>query len=127
VPWCPSCRDEFREGFTACADCGVDLLPALPADGEAAPEDPGEGWVAVAAASQAMAAELLALRLREEGIDARLLDPRLAGGEADEAPRWRLAVREGQEAAAREALAREVELPEDAEFAEADEEIGEER
>lgn len=127
MPWCPSCRDEFREGFSACADCGTALVAALSVKGEEAEAGPGEGWVGVAAAGQVMAAELLALRLREEGIDARILDPRLAGGEADEVPRWRLAVPEGQEAAAREALAREVELPEDAEFAEADEEIGEER
>ncbi len=30
--FCPSCRTEYRAGFTKCADCGVDLVPELPAD-----------------------------------------------------------------------------------------------
>jgi hypothetical protein len=29
--WCPSCGDEFREGFTTCADCGVALVHEQPA------------------------------------------------------------------------------------------------
>lgn len=24
---CPSCREEFRDGFTTCADCGNELVP----------------------------------------------------------------------------------------------------
>lgn len=30
--FCPSCKTEYREGFTRCADCGVDLLNSLPAE-----------------------------------------------------------------------------------------------
>jgi hypothetical protein len=30
VPFCPQCRDEFREGFDVCADCGVALVEELP-------------------------------------------------------------------------------------------------
>jgi hypothetical protein len=30
--YCPSCRDEFREGFTSCGRCDVDLVVELPAD-----------------------------------------------------------------------------------------------
>jgi hypothetical protein len=26
---CPQCRSEYREGFTHCSDCDVDLVPAL--------------------------------------------------------------------------------------------------
>jgi len=36
--FCPECRSEYREGFTRCTDCDVDLvaeLPALPAVDEA--------------------------------------------------------------------------------------------
>ena len=29
MPWCPKCRNEYREGFTVCADCGVDLVDEL--------------------------------------------------------------------------------------------------
>lgn len=28
--FCPSCRAEFREGFTECADCGEALVAELP-------------------------------------------------------------------------------------------------
>jgi len=29
--WCPSCRTEYREGSTRCADCGAELVDELPA------------------------------------------------------------------------------------------------
>lgn len=32
--FCPQCACEFREGFTRCSDCDVDLVPALPMTGE---------------------------------------------------------------------------------------------
>ena len=28
--FCPECEGEYREGFTRCADCEVDLVAALP-------------------------------------------------------------------------------------------------
>ncbi len=28
--FCPQCKSEYREGFLKCADCGVDLVGALP-------------------------------------------------------------------------------------------------
>ena len=28
--WCPTCRDEYREGFTVCSDCGSTLVPERP-------------------------------------------------------------------------------------------------
>jgi hypothetical protein len=34
--FCPKCRGEFREGFTHCKKCGVDLVETLP------PEETGE-------------------------------------------------------------------------------------
>jgi hypothetical protein len=33
--FCPSCRDEFRPGFTHCAACDVDLVEELPGPGAA--------------------------------------------------------------------------------------------
>lgn len=44
--FCPECRDEFREGFTSCGRCNVDLVDQLPEEGatqptsEAAPAGP---------------------------------------------------------------------------------------
>lgn len=29
MPWCPKCRNEYREGFTVCADCGAELVDEL--------------------------------------------------------------------------------------------------
>ena len=37
--FCPVCRSEYREGFTSCADCGVDLVPALPPERHSSPDD----------------------------------------------------------------------------------------
>lgn len=28
--FCPNCKAEYREGFTKCSDCGVDLVEKLP-------------------------------------------------------------------------------------------------
>lgn len=41
---CPNCRSEFREGFTRCPDCDVELVARLPAD---ARPGKGEDWVEV--------------------------------------------------------------------------------
>ena len=30
--FCPKCKSEYREGFLKCADCGVDLVGALPSE-----------------------------------------------------------------------------------------------
>jgi hypothetical protein len=50
--YCPECSGEYREGFTHCADCDVDLVASLPASLEGTPaaelvtvletSDPGE-------------------------------------------------------------------------------------
>jgi hypothetical protein len=33
--FCPVCKSEYREGFTKCSDCGVDLVKQLANDSEA--------------------------------------------------------------------------------------------
>jgi hypothetical protein len=37
-PWvfvfCPVCKVEYRQGITRCADCGAELVPALPQEPE---------------------------------------------------------------------------------------------
>lgn len=29
MPWCPKCKNEYRAGFTVCADCGSELVEEL--------------------------------------------------------------------------------------------------
>lgn len=41
MPYCPKCRVEYREGFSVCSDCDVDLVDKLP---EIEPPSP-ENWV----------------------------------------------------------------------------------
>ena len=37
MPWCPNCKNEYREGILKCADCGADLVETLKADKEIVP------------------------------------------------------------------------------------------
>lgn len=30
MPWCPKCRNEYKAGYTVCADCGCELVEELP-------------------------------------------------------------------------------------------------
>lgn len=29
MPWCPKCKNEYKEGYTVCADCGSNLVDSL--------------------------------------------------------------------------------------------------
>lgn len=29
MPWCPKCKNEYKEGILTCADCGCELVPSL--------------------------------------------------------------------------------------------------
>lgn len=29
MPWCPKCKNEYKEGFSVCADCGSELVHSL--------------------------------------------------------------------------------------------------
>ncbi|MBI4917297.1 MAG: DUF2007 domain-containing protein [Acidobacteria bacterium] len=72
MPYCPSCGVEYREGFTRCSDCDVELVAALPPDEGQAVGD--ESWVAVAAFTTDEAAGLALGFLRGEGLRAEVLD-----------------------------------------------------
>lgn len=30
MPWCPNCKEEYREGFIKCSECGATLVDKLP-------------------------------------------------------------------------------------------------
>ena len=29
MPWCPVCKNEYKDGYTVCADCGATLVASL--------------------------------------------------------------------------------------------------
>jgi putative signal transducing protein len=78
------------------------------------------GWVQVAEAAQPYEAELIALRLREAGIDAKVVDQTFRQEPLPSVRSFavvRVLVPEDKEQPARAALAQSVELPPDAEQA----------
>jgi len=73
MPWCPECGTEYREGFTRCSECGVDLVDAPP-PASAAPQAPGPAWVEVASYATAEEARLAEGLLEQNGISAEVVD-----------------------------------------------------
>ena len=77
-----------------------------------------DGWTQVAETGQPYEGELIALRLREEGIDAKVVDQTFRQEPLPSVRSFavvRVLVPEGKEAQARELLARPAPLPADAE------------
>ncbi len=124
MPFCPECREEYREGFARCADCGVPLverLAPLPPEELPLPEK-GKGsfggWDQVAETSQLFAAELMALRLREAGFEAQVVDQTFNQEPLPNVRSFavvRVLVPSERAEEARRLLAESVELPPDAE------------
>lgn len=54
MPWCPKCRNEYVEGITTCADCGIELVDELPAEAE--PDSPA---ILCQVANEEMGAKLI--------------------------------------------------------------------
>jgi hypothetical protein len=70
MPWCPSCREEYRQGFKTCIDCGAELVDELPPPGKtpaaAKTEDICDTFLTTAADWQE--ARVLESFLKAEGI-----------------------------------------------------------
>jgi hypothetical protein len=117
MPFCPSCREEFREGFTQCSDCGAVLVAELPPpEAPEAEQGPDSGWEEVAETAQIFEAELIAMRIRESGIEAQVVDQTFHAeplGNRDFS-RVRVMVPPGRAEEARAILEKEDPLPEDA-------------
>jgi len=84
-----------------------------------------EGWVQVAETAQSYEAELIALRLREAGMDARVVDQTFRQEPLPSVRSFavvRVLVPEDKEEQARAVLSERVDLPEDAETVSKDDE-----
>lgn len=91
--FCPVCRDEFRPGFTRCANCGVDLVESLegraaatedrPARKETptAPPVPMVEYCGFLSLDEARGARE---RLKQEGIRSDILIRELSGEPTEE-------------------------------------------
>jgi len=121
MPFCPVCREEYREGFTVCADCGAGLEPELPPEPPSTPEGEGGshgGWDQVAEAGQLYEGELIALRLRAAGLEAQVVDQSFHQEPMPDVRSFavvRVLVPKDQAEEARRILAQPVDLPPDAE------------
>ena len=81
--FCPTCRDEFREGFTWCRDCNASLVESLPPEpvetrieeADEAPEVvPGQALVTVGRYFSPIEAQARRMTLEQAGIPAWLSD-----------------------------------------------------
>jgi hypothetical protein len=118
MPFCPRCREEYREGFTVCADCGVTLVDTQGPETPAEEGDRLAQWEQVAETAQIYEAELMALRLRESGLEAELVDQTFHQEPLTNLRDFavvRVLVPAGKAEEARRLLAQSVALPEDAE------------
>jgi len=77
MPFCPSCRSEYRPGFTHCKDCDIALVAALPETEEGI--NTAIELVDVATFPDLPQAEMVRELLEENGIAATLLSDAGAG------------------------------------------------
>ena len=73
MPWCPECGAEYREGFTRCSECDVELAVSPPPSLQT-PREPGPPWVEVASYTSVEEARLAQGLLEEQGIEAEVVD-----------------------------------------------------
>ena len=70
--FCPICKAEYREGFTHCPDCDVDLVSFLPGEAlesDASKDDSAQSAVVVWQGSDALLADRILEILEEERVE----------------------------------------------------------
>jgi len=73
MPFCPSCRFEYREGITRCRDCGVELVAELPPEDAQPPlPTPETELVELCRVRDTNEGDLIQAALREAGIACNL-------------------------------------------------------
>jgi hypothetical protein len=84
--FCPLCKAEYREGYTRCADCDVDLvltLPPQPDPPEPAPDDAGPDAVVLCQEDDPATLTAILTALQDAGIryhDYPILNPKTGLG-----------------------------------------------
>ena len=66
--YCPQCMVEYRDGFTACADCHVPLSPGSPPPEPSVPSDPALGLVVLLETNDRIQLALARGLLEDAGI-----------------------------------------------------------
>src|SRR5260370_12596726 len=120
--FCPQCKAEYRQGFTRCADCGVELVYELPTR-EAKKIEVGRELVAVLEGEElkplhrwpdALSCADGCLRLRERGVAYRVTEIPLATGDLMMPRReFEIAVPAAQYERAKEMLGIQIEMGEE--------------
>jgi len=85
MPFCPSCRCEYRMGFTCCNDCSIELVDSLPEETRESP-DIGESpemdeleLVELSSFPDPMEAQMIQELLENNGIESILQSDFSAG------------------------------------------------
>ncbi len=68
--FCPKCKTEYREGFSRCADCDIDLIPELPPEPEPEPSEEYVDLINIKTYSSRHDAELAKSFLVSNGVNA---------------------------------------------------------
>ncbi len=71
MPFCPECHGEYREGIEVCAECGVDLVAALPEEPDV--EWDATDWITVEEVGDDATAAIVEGFLLEQGFPVRVL------------------------------------------------------
>jgi hypothetical protein len=68
MPFCPSCRCEYRPGFTRCSDCDVDLVESLSEENHDKPDHGELELVEVGTFPDPLQAQMFKELLEDNGI-----------------------------------------------------------
>jgi len=68
MPFCPKCRAEYREGFSRCSDCEVDLVDELPPEEEEMVDEEPSDLVQLHVFAGDLYGEMVKEALENEGI-----------------------------------------------------------
>lgn len=72
MPFCPSCRCEYRMGFKRCNDCSVELVDSLPEETRESPDIGELELVELSSFPDPMEAQMIQELLENNGIESVL-------------------------------------------------------